>query len=113
MIILEIPRATPSRNATFHKHWLASYREKKLWAWEVRLALSGRRPMAFTGRARVTIERRSRRLLDPDNLVGGFKSLLDALKAERIIADDSAAHIDLVPKQTKGEPRTVVTVEAA
>jgi len=119
VIRLEIPRATPSRNATHHRHWRVAYREKKLWTQEIHVALrqqmhsSGRYQLQKPARIRLTIERTGQRLLDQDNLVGGFKSLLDAMKALQLIVDDDPAHLELIAKQSKGTPRTVITLEAA
>lgn len=119
MIVLEIPRATPSLNATRWRHWRVAHREKSLWLQEVHFALCqymntvGRYELETPDRARLTIERHGQRLLDQDNLIGGFKSLIDALKVSRLIIDDDPAHLELVPRQMKGTPRTVITVEAA
>jgi hypothetical protein len=114
MIVLDIPRATPSLNATRWKHWRVAYREKQLWRTEVRVARiqAGYCNVQAPRRARVTIERYGR-ALDPDNFVGGLKSLIDSLKQEGLIADDTPEHIELVPRQFKGKPRTVITVEGA
>lgn len=114
MIILDIPRATPSLNATRWCHWRVAQREKQLWHQEIRIArlkagCFSPNPLA---RAKVTIERYGRSL-DVDNFVGGLKAVIDSLKHEHLIADDSAAHLELVPRQFKGRPRTVITVEAA
>lgn len=95
---------------------MVAYREKQLWNWEVHLALRSIQYISQPsrpGKAKVTIERHGHKLLDPDNLVGGFKALIDGLKVARLIVDDSPAHLELVAKQAKGKPRTIVTVEAA
>lgn len=112
MVILDIPRATPSRNATFHKHWRASYREKKLWLSEIHWARvkAGYREPVAPRRARVTIERYGRRL-DYDNFVGGLKSVLDCLRQEKLIANDTEDALELLTRQLPGKPRTVITVE--
>ena len=113
MIVLDIPRATPSLNATRWKHWRVAYREKQLWQQEVRAArlkAGHYRPVA-PRRARVTVERYGREL-DPDNFVGGLKSILDSLRLEGLIADDNPNSLELVPRQFAGKPRTVITVES-
>jgi len=114
VIVLDIPRATPSMNATRWKHWRVAYNEKKLWREEIhyaRLHAGCRNPPKYS-RARVTVERYGRKL-DIDNFIGGLKAVLDSLRLEGLIADDSEAHLELVPRQFKGAPRTVITVEAA
>lgn len=66
------------------------------------------------GRTRVSIESRRCRLCDPDNL--SVKAILDAMRYEGLILDDSPDHIELVVKQTRVPHRhleqTIVTLEA-
>ncbi len=117
MITLTIPRATPSGNATHHKHWRASYDQKQLWTHEIWVALvqamAGRGlPLEPPQKAQVTITRYGR-ILDIDNAYAGLKSILDSLKAHRLIADDDAGHLQLKFRQEKGTPRTVITIEDA
>lgn len=114
MITLDIPRATPSMNVTHHKHWRVMHQQKKLWAQEIWVAAAqGHRvPEKAPERAKVTVTRYGR-LLDPDNFIGGLKSVLDGLKAEGLILDDNAKHLELIATQQKGAPRTVITIEAA
>lgn len=113
-VVLDIPRASPSMNATRWRHWRVAYREKKLWQLEVRVARLKARNVPDTPpkRARVTIERYGR-ALDPDNFVGGLKSVIDSLRNEGLIADDTNDTLELVSKQFPGRPRTVITVEPA
>jgi hypothetical protein len=114
VITLDIPMATPSLNETRYKHWTAYARQKKLWRrqiWAARVATAQR--FAVTPqRAKVTIERHGK-LLDVDNFLGGLKPIIDALKGESLIQDDSPKHLQLVTTQFEGAPRTVITVEAA
>lgn len=115
-IVLDVPRATPSMNATRWKHWRVAYREKKLWRTEIHYALKaamkGRPVNPAPARARVTIERYGR-ALDPDNFVGGLKAVLDSLREEGLILNDTPKALELVPMQFPGAPRTVITVEEA
>lgn len=98
MILLEIPFATPSLNTVQRQHWLTAWRSKKKWVKLVRDALivSGNfpppPPPPF---AVVRIERFGPRQLDHDNMLGGAKSCIDALKDLRLIEDDSPEHIQL------------------
>lgn len=115
MITLEIPRATPSMNSTHHKHWRVMYAQKKLWqqeVWAARVQACGA-TYETVDRAKVTIERYSQRSLDVDNYLGGLKSVIDALKSERLILDDNAERLELIATQHKGTPRTVIRIEAA
>jgi hypothetical protein len=115
MIQLEIPRATPSMNATHHKHWRVMYAQKKLWEQEIWAAGVQARECAIylvPIRSKVTIERYGR-MLDADNFVGGLKSVIDGLKSNGFIVDDAPEHLELVATQHKGTPRTVIRIEAA
>lgn len=58
------------------------------------------------GRYTVVIESRRRRLLDPDNLVGGVKFFLDSLRYFRVIPEDTTKAIKLVVFQTKVRDKT-------
>ena len=54
------------------------------------------------------------RLLDPDNLVGGCKYFIDALRKAEVIADDTEKDIQLEVRQiktpTRKEERTEIEV---
>jgi len=43
----------------------------------------------------VTVISIRKKLMDPDNFIGGLKPLLDALKENKLIVDDSPEWIDL------------------
>ena len=65
-------------------------------------------------RAHVSIERRSLKLLDKDNLYGSVKFLCDALRYAGLIADDDPESIELTVTQrrvrTRKETGTLVEV---
>lgn len=96
-------------------HWAERSRLGKRWhalIWREKLA--GRISEA-TGRRRLTIERVSRGTLDADNLAGGAKTAIDAVKKLRLLIDDSPKHAELVFTQSKpklgAEPHTIFTLE--
>lgn len=95
MIVLEIPESTPSLNKTMRGHWSKQYRVRSRWHWLVRMARINAK--VFTppkyAKARVMIERTGPRLLDHDNLAGGAKFLIDGLRHEGLIENDTPAHI--------------------
>lgn len=101
IVVLNIPKASPSLNATTRAHWMVYYRQKKLWERLIWIAKVEARVFSdpLFERAAITITRYGKRQLDPDNLVGGVKVLVDALKAVRIITDDSPDHIRLTVDQ--------------
>ena len=55
------------------------------------------------------------RLLDPDNLVGGCKYIIDALRKAEVIKDDTEKDICLevyqVKVKTRKEEKTIIEVE--
>lgn len=115
MITLEIPVATPSLNPMLGQFWAKRVKQRRQWRWLVRAARLEAKffPLAPLSRARVTIVRHGRRVLDKDNLYGGTKLLTDSLVSEGLLADDSPAHIELtVEQQVTKSPRTVVRIEA-
>ena len=112
-LVLTVYRATPSLNE-FHnlrttQHW--KYRDlRRLWDRAIGDALlearaAYRKPLTWPRppKARVTVRvtrfAPAHQHLDPDNLVGGLKPLLDALKGHEVIADDTAKAIELEAAQ--------------
>lgn len=110
---LHVYRATPSLNE-FHnlrraQQW--KYRQlRRTWLHEIGVALLQARanyrvpltwPRPPRARVRVEVTRYApeHHWLDPDNLVGGLKPVLDALTAHEVIDDDTAAAIDLQATQ--------------
>ncbi|MBO0947328.1 hypothetical protein [Fibrella forsythiae] len=86
---LVFPYSTPSLNDTKGEHWRTKTRrrnkyEKRIWA-----LTRNKHP----GRVRVEIYRHCKRKYDHDNFVGGAKDLIDALKNQKVIVDDTEAII--------------------
>lgn len=118
MITLDIPRIPASPNQLLGAHWRHRHRNSQTWQDEIWFALhqagysTQRTPYA---RARVTIDRRSRGELDPDNLVGSVKPVIDALRYAHVLVDDSPKHLELVVTQLRDHrvpPRTLITIQA-
>lgn len=106
-IVLEIPEPSPSLNELLGRgHWSSYTACRRHWATLVMVAkLNARAPRdPLLGRAQVIIERIGPRELDHDNFVGGLKPVIDALKDNRLIADDSRQHIRLDAEQHFGRP---------
>lgn len=115
VIDLNIPDVPPSLNMLMRMHW--SKRKKLIdlwhrWIWVAcsQAGVRTRDPLPF---AKVTVECRRKRALDPDNLYASAKPVLDGLRAHGLILDDSPSHITLTVTQSKGEPQTRVHIEAA
>lgn len=115
MIVLDLPQATLSRNAVDKMHWSKRNRMRADWQWMVKAAvLEGRIRVMSHPRVALTIERISSRKLDPDNLSGGCKQLLDALKHEGFFIDDDEKHLTTTYIQHVGKPaRMIVRITAA
>lgn len=108
-----IPGVPPSLNALLRMHWKARRRlglmwSKLIWAARTEQLASPFGPMK---KAAVTIERRSPRLLDTDNAYGAVKMVVDGLKSNGIITDDSPEYITLTVMQTKGPAQTTIHVK--
>lgn len=109
---LVILKATPSLNAFANlrlQPW--RYRElRRTWSRHLvdallearsleRHPLRWPRPPSERVTVRVTRYAPEHQWLDPDNLVGGLKPLLDALKVHEVIRDDTAKAIELEARQ--------------
>ncbi len=124
MLEFTLPRPTPLLNRTLGQHWAKRVQRNRNMAWEVKIALGKHRQAQPFARARVTIERRSTGVQpDYDGLIGGMKSLIDALllhsdrhpNGQGLITDDSQDRMLLVARSkrvaTKAEACTVVRIE--
>lgn len=115
MIELTIPATAPSLNALIRMHWTKRAKLVEQWKrfiWAARCEkLGGQAPKPLR-RARVSIERRSPWLCDPDNAISSAKMVLDGLRSDNLIVDDSPEHIELTVTQCKGKQQTVIRIEA-
>jgi hypothetical protein len=105
-----------SPNDLLGMHWRYRHKNSKLWQTEIHVTLhqQGGPPQAPFGRARVCIERRSPGELDPDNLVGAVKPIIDALRYSHVLVDDSPAHLELVVTQVRSHKlpaRTLIEIQ--
>lgn len=90
-----------SNNKFVGHHWSRGHRDKKLWLQHLFAACSGNYPQANGRRMRVTITSYRPRKLDSDNMNGGCKKLLDAMKTLGMIVDDSPKWIEAEFRQEK------------
>jgi Holliday junction resolvase RusA-like endonuclease len=116
-IHLVIPRLPLSPNSLRGRHWSAKHRDLLDWKTRILCALA-------PGQRRKRAERKRRFVhvalfspytsLDPDNLHGSIKPILDALKAHRLIYDDSEEWLEYSVSQkhvkTVRELRTEIRV---
>ena len=115
IIHLTIDRPTPSPNLTLRMHWREQRRLTKTWDIEVLCAINGLeevRKARFEEHRDVKIIRYGRKLLDPDNLVGSTKMLIDALRHAYLIWDDNPKCLDLIVEQKidRKRPRTEIFI---
>lgn len=90
IVDLIIPFEVPSQNVTERRHWSRRAKEKKSVLWMLRGALpSGCRPHDGKKRVVEITAYRRRRIRDHANLVGGCKTLVDALVTVGLLVDDS------------------------
>lgn len=118
--ILQVPEATPSLNAFANRRSVYCYQRLRghwerqlLDAWYIARSTSTRL-VGFVppDRARLTVHRYASRALDPDNLVGGLKPVIDALRRLTLIADDDPASLTLeVLPMRAPAPATVLVLE--
>lgn len=114
---LMVSEVAPSPNTYVRAHWTVYQKIKTLWSWLIVMALQGSgKPLVPLPKAKVSIARFASRLLDPDNLVAAQKPVIDALKSNGIIQDDTAEHIELHVEQSKppkgSPPCTLILIEA-
>ena len=112
---IRLQLVTPSLNEIQGQHWSWIKRHNATTAWALVSALNKLpqipRP---TGKRRITIERHGKGRLDADNLAGGCKGLIDAVRYQRLILDDDVASVELVFRQivTRKElPHTLLIIE--
>lgn len=120
--VLVLPVIMPSLNKQLRMHWAKRQRLNKNIAWHLR-SVMGREEIAHRDRiAHVTIKvfsnapktagGRARRL-DRDNLFGGQKPLVDALRHCGIIKNDTDLWLDLGVVESRdpvSEPRTEIEI---
>jgi hypothetical protein len=112
--VLFVPRLTPSLNTWQRVHWRQRTRDRRTFGWE----LAAVRPKAWPDPppvcVHVALVRCGGKLLDRDNLYGGVKVLVDALKDARLIRDDTDEAIRLeVSQDPQARPRgMLVRLEA-
>ena len=117
-----IGKLTPSLNQTRRWTWQAG-RSGKAWRDKAELQSWGRLLRSAFGagrnetRMRLTVTSYRLKLCDPDNLKGGMKVLVDALRRSGMLVDDSPAWLDFPdPRQIRvrhrHQQKTVLTLEA-
>lgn len=110
MLRIEIPMPTPSLNVLqrMHRQAIKRMRDQYTTIFRARAtSLTRARPGQFR---KVWIERRGKRLLDYDNLVGGCKPLVDALERSGLIWRDSARYVEIKYSQSQASAKRACTL---
>lgn len=94
VLVVVLPQPTLSLNQLLNQHHHKRTADKRTWE-KLLLVASGpvRKPREI--RMRLDIERHGSRELDPDNLRGGMKPLIDAIRRHGLIFDDNPKWLDL------------------
>ena len=114
---IRVPMPTPSLNQIQGKHWRVIHRMTQNMQTAVMVACAnGPAIPKATGKRKVLITRHGKGILDADNLAGGAKSLIDALKLRGLLLDDDPAHVEVVYRQVlerTAKPYTSVEIQEA
>jgi Holliday junction resolvase RusA-like endonuclease len=117
MISFNLTQPIPSLNVTLKEHWAVkkkrrdSYEETLKWLY-VQGEKATKEYLRASIKKRVRIHSQRARKLDYDNLVGGAKTLIDALKRAGMIVDDSPEWLEVTYTQATGKPyHTLITFE--
>lgn len=114
--VIRFPDPTPSENEIRGWHWRHVREMKVETAWKFKAALN-RIPVIpkADGFRKVTICRFGPGVLDSDNLAGGAKALVDAIKGEGLIMDDSPFHcrLEFIQKVSRKDSHTEIVIEEA
>jgi hypothetical protein len=113
-----IDGVTPSLNKLLGMHWQDRRKLRPQYAWALKVAMQeadwAEPDDALAPRMRVQITSHRKALLDHDNLVGGAKPLVDALKDVGAIRGDSEEWADIEYLQVVDKTRkTVIDMEPA
>lgn len=98
MIIIILDKPILSRNKTEGRHWSVKNRYTQEWEWLIKS--KGKLPKA-KGKMNLQITSFRKKKLDYDNLVGGCKGLIDAIKRLGGILNDSPDLVTLKIDQEK------------
>lgn len=112
---IDLPIKTPSRNELDRTHFQVRKRSKRDIAWLLKIAGAMEEKYKAKWKEVRSIEIISYRkdLIDYDNLIGGFKDLLDVLEDVGLVFNDNSTYLihklhEQIKVKTKEEERTCV-----
>jgi len=110
---ITLPIVTNSPNRLLRMHWTERYKLQKDYGYLIKAAIEDKHRIKYMYEYRkVEIFSYRKQLLDPDNLVGSVKLLLDAIEEAGLIWKDSSEYLSLSVFQEidKKNPRTEVII---
>lgn len=118
VIRLTIPNAVLSNNEVIKMHWAVKRATRRAYGWALQVAILESREIEpdflyRKTRRRVKIVSYRGRTLDPDNLSGGAKILIDAMRDLGLIFRDSKKWIilEIDDRLDRLNPRTEIEIE--
>jgi Holliday junction resolvase RusA-like endonuclease len=112
-MIFEIPVVPLSPNVSLRRYWGARRKDLARYEAEMLYAVGNVRfASRLNKKAIMKIHQVRKRRLDPDNLVGSCKLLIDACRYLELIRDDSEKWLSLQVSQETGRPvRTLIEIQ--
>lgn len=110
---ISLPIVTLSPNKMLRMHWSERYKLQKDYGYLINAAIEDKHKVKYRPeRRKVEICSYRKQLLDPDNLYGSVKLLLDAMEGAELIWVDSPEYLSLSVSQEidSRNQRTEVTV---
>jgi len=118
VIRLTIPNAVLSNNEVIKMHWAVKRATRRAYGWALQVVILESREIEpdflyRKTRRRVKIVSYRGRTLDPDNLSGGAKILIDAMRDLGLIFRDSKKWIilEIDDRLDRLNPRTEIEIE--
>ena len=112
-LLIVLPLVTPSNNRLLRMHYFARKKQKETCLkWLIAAGAKDLRFQALEEKRVVEIHSFRKRRLDPDNLIGGMKLLIDSLCDVGLIWDDSPKYLDLtvIQETERKNPRTEIKI---
>jgi len=108
-----LPIVTNSPNRLLRIHWSERYKLQKDYGYLLNAAIEDRHKVKPGEKRQLEIYSYRKQLLDPDNLVGSVKLLLDAIEEAGLIWDDSPEYLSLSVSQEidRENPRTEIIIK--
>ena len=112
-LLIILPVVTPSNNKLLRMHYFSRKKEKEIYQkWLIAAGVKDLKFKALGKKRTVEIHSFRKRRLDPDNLIGGMKLLIDSLCDVGLIWDDSPKYLDLtvIQETERKNPRTEIKI---